>query len=135
MQIAAPLHAAHPLDQLAGQFEHWRQTRSHPHERLPEPLWAQAVALTSALAPSRVAKQVRLRGNDLKTQLRKRQGTPDVGPAPRGCVEVPPAPPVPQECGGLESEWHRTDGTRMRMHAPDASLPLAAIVQSFVEAR
>lgn len=135
MQIAAPLHAAHQLDQLAGQFEHWRQTRAHPHERIPEPLWAQAVALTAARSPSRVAKQLRLRGNDLKKQIRQRQGTPDVGPAPRGFVEVPPAPPVPPERGGLEIEVHRTDGTCMRLHLPDASLPLAAIVQSFVEAR
>ena len=30
MKIESPLHAEHQLDQLAGQFEHWRQTRTHP---------------------------------------------------------------------------------------------------------
>jgi hypothetical protein len=30
MKIATPLHTDHQLDQLAGQFEHWRRTRSHP---------------------------------------------------------------------------------------------------------
>ena len=45
MKIDTPLHADHQLDQLAGQFEHWRQTRAHPRERIPEPLWEQAVAL------------------------------------------------------------------------------------------
>ena len=66
MQIESPLHAEHQLDQLAAQFEHWRQTRTHPSERFPQALWDQAVALASALPPSRVAKQLRLRLTDLK---------------------------------------------------------------------
>ena len=37
MKIATPLHTDHQLDQLAGQFEHWRQTRSHRGERIPQP--------------------------------------------------------------------------------------------------
>ena len=43
------LHADHQLDQLAGQFEHWRQTRSHPGERIPQHLWDQAAALARVL--------------------------------------------------------------------------------------
>ena len=41
MKIEPPLHAEHQLDQLAGQFEHWRQTRTHPSERF-QALWDQA---------------------------------------------------------------------------------------------
>ncbi len=37
------------VDQLAGQFERWRQTRSHPADRIPQPLWDQAVALSTVL--------------------------------------------------------------------------------------
>lgn len=59
MKIKTPLHADHQLDQLAGQFELWRQRRPHPRARLPQELWDQAVALTSALSPSRVAKHLR----------------------------------------------------------------------------
>jgi hypothetical protein len=55
MKIESPLHAEHQLDQLAGQFEHWRQTRTHPSERFPPALWDQAVAVAAALPPSRVA--------------------------------------------------------------------------------
>jgi hypothetical protein len=40
-----------------------------------------------------------------------------------------------QGFGSLEVELHRTDGARLRIHSPDASLPLAAIVHSFLEAR
>jgi hypothetical protein len=57
MKIETPLHAEHPLDQVAGQFAHWRQTRTHPGERLPQALWDHAVPLASALPPARVAKQ------------------------------------------------------------------------------
>ena len=59
MKLNTPLHADHQLDQLSGEFGHWRQSRSHPHERIPEPLWEHAVALTSTLSPSRVAQHWR----------------------------------------------------------------------------
>ena len=69
MTIQTPLHAEHQLDQLAGQFAHWRQTRTAPLVRIPHELWDHAVALAAALPPSRVAKQLRLRLADLKKQM------------------------------------------------------------------
>ena len=139
MKIDALLHTEHQLDQLAGQFEHWRQRRLHLHERIPEPLWEQAVALTATLSPSRVAKHLRLRVSDLKAQITKRQGataaqTPPYSASP-SFVEVPQPPVPPLGLGGLEVELYRPDGARLRMHSPDASLPLAIIIHSFLEAR
>ena len=139
MQIDTPLHADHQLDQLSGQFEHWRQTRSHPHERIPDPLWDQAVALTLTLSTSRVAKHLRLGVRDLKQQIAKRQSLaaaqmPTPPQTPPGFVEVPPLPAPNPGFGSLEVELQRTDGARLRIHSPDASLPLAAIVHSFLEA-
>ena len=58
MTIQTPLHAEHQLDQLAGQFAHWRQTRPHPHSPIPSALWAHAVALTAVVPLSRVATQL-----------------------------------------------------------------------------
>src|SRR5215471_18662434 len=69
MKLETPLHAEHQLDQLAAQFEHWRQTRTHPGERFPQALWDQAVAVAATLPPARVAKQLRLRLTDLKKQM------------------------------------------------------------------
>jgi len=139
MQIDTLLHTEHQLDQLAGQFEHWRQSRSHLHDRIPNPLWEQAVALTATLSPSRVAKHLRLRVSDLKEQITKRQGTTAAQRPPHAAspsfVEVPQQPVQPQGLGGLEVEVHRPDGARLRMHSPDASLPLAIIIHSFLEAR
>jgi hypothetical protein len=135
MTIDSRLHADHQLDQLAAQFEHWRQHRSHAHERIPTPLWDQAVALTETLAPSRVATHLRLGVADLKKQIALRHGDP--APAtPVGFVEVPPPPASPHGRGGFEVELQRMDGARLRIHAPAAAaLPLAAMVQSFLEAR
>ena len=98
MQNTTPLHADHALDQLAGQFAHWRQTRTHPSAgRIPQPLWEQAVALAATLPPSRVAKQLRLRLGDLKKQMGRRDAAPVVrNPASLGFVEVPVAPAGPQ---------------------------------------
>ena len=135
MKIDTPLHADHLLDQLAAQFEHWRQSRSHPHDRIPEPLWDQAVVLTQTLSPSRVAKHLRLRASDLKNQITKRQGQAMPMPAPSGFVEVPKPSAQPQVLGGIAGALSRPDGARLRMHSPAASLPLATIIHSFLEAR
>ncbi len=136
MKIDTPLHADHQLDQLSGQFAHWRQHRSHPYERIPDPLWDQAVALTATLSASRVAKHLRLGVKDLKQQIERRQSKAAAQmPIAPGFVEVPSPPAPTQGFGSLEVELQRTDGARLRMHSSDASLPLAAIVQSFLEAR
>ena len=87
------LHADHQLDQLAGQFEHWRQTRAHPSERIPQSLGDQAVALARVLPHTRVAHHLRLSSNDLKKRMAAQfESTPAT---PAGFVEVPPAPLAP----------------------------------------
>jgi hypothetical protein len=111
MTITTPLHAEHQLDQLAGQFAHWRQTRTHPYGRIPHILWEQAVALTAALPPSRVAQQVRVRLADLKKQMAARQeATAAVSPLPLGFLEVPSAP-----------SWHRSTAGSPRDLTPPIS--------------
>ena len=126
MKIETPLHAEHQLDQLSGQFEHWRQTRSHPSERIPQRLWDQAAALARVLPRTRVAQHLRLSSNDLKKQMAA-QPEPNAAASATtaGFVEVPPAIYSPQAPSVTEIE--------LRLHAPDTSL--ATIVQSFLEAR
>jgi hypothetical protein len=134
MKIDSPLHAEHQLDQLAGQFEHWRQQRTHPGERFPQALWDDAVALASALPPSRVAKQLRLRLTDLKKQMATpHAASPAPPPMPLGFVEVPSGPSWPQPTGAIQLELSRADGTRLYIHAPTAALPLETLVRAFLE--
>jgi hypothetical protein len=136
MKIETPLHAEHQLDQLAAQFEHWRQTRTYPGERFPQALWDQAVAVAATLPPARVAKQLRLRLIDLKKQMATPPAAPPAGhPLPLGFVEVPSAPAEPQPAGMTEIELSRADGTRLCIHTPMAALMLEALVRAFVEGR
>ena len=126
MKSKTPLQAEHQLDQLAGQFAHWRQTRIHPRSRIPQALWDQAVALTSALPPSRVAKHLRLGMTDLKKQMA-------VPSTLLGFVEVPTVPSWPQATPTTQIELHRADGTRLSIRSPESTLPLVALVRAFLE--
>ena len=135
MQIDTPLHADHQLDQLAAQFEHWRQHRAHSHERIPKHLWDQAVALTETFAPSRVATHLRLGVADLKKQMALRQPEPVQNDVALGFVELPPAPVAPASRQGFALDLQRADGARLRLEAPTcAALAVGAIVQRFLEA-
>ena len=131
MKIATPLHTDHQLDQLAGQFEHWRRTRSHPSERIPQRLWKQAAALARVLPYSRVAQHVRVSPSDLK----KHMATPnDSKPAiPPRFVEVPPTPAWSSATQAMEIELERPDGARLRLRCPPSPSPVAAWVRAFVE--
>jgi hypothetical protein len=96
MNLKTPLHTDHHLDQVAGQFAHWRQHRSHPSERIPQDLWEQAAALAMILPDSYVAKPVRRSPSDLKQQMMAQQGPTFRAPAPAwSFIEVPPAPEHP----------------------------------------
>jgi hypothetical protein len=131
MKIATPLHTDHQLDQLAGQFEHWRRTRSHPSERIPQRLWKQAAALARVLPYSRVAQHVRVSPSDLK----KHMATPHASkPAtsPR-FVEVPPTPARSSATQVMEMELERPDGARLRLRCPESTLSVTALVQAFLE--
>src|SRR2546430_7343659 len=119
MTLNTPLHAEHQLDQLAGQFAHWRQTRPHPYGRIPQSLWDQAVALAAALPPSRVAQQLRLRVADLKKQIERRHAAlPALASRSLGFVEVPSTPAWPPAPAGIQLELSRPDGTVV--HLPNA---------------
>jgi hypothetical protein len=136
MKIDTPLHTDHQLDQLAGQFEHWRRTRSHPSERIPQRLWDQAAALARVLPYSRVAQHVRVSPSDLK----KHMATPHdsrsaASSTPPPFVEVPPAPAWFSATQAMEIELERPDGARLRLRCPEATSPVAVLMRAFLEAR
>jgi hypothetical protein len=105
------LHVDHQLDQLAGQFEHWRQTRSPPSERLPKRLWKQAAALARVLPYSRVAQHVRVSPSDLKKHMpTPRDSTSATSPR---FVEGPPLLARSPATQVMELELERPDGARL----------------------
>jgi hypothetical protein len=135
MSINTPLHTDHQLDQLAKQFENWRQNRSHPSERIPQTLWNQAAALATELPSSRVAPHLRLSPSDLnKHMVAQPQSTSRLPVPALSFVEVPMAPEYPMVKSGTEIELQRADGARLHLHSDDVTLPLAALVRAFLEA-
>jgi hypothetical protein len=131
MQIETPLHTDHQLDQLAGQFEHWRRTRSHPSARLPKRLWQQAAALARVLPYSRVAQHVRVSPSDRKKHLATpRDSKPATSPR---CVEVPPTLAGAPATQGMEMERERPDGARLRLRCSESPSSVTAWGQAFLE--
>jgi hypothetical protein len=134
MKIETPLHTDHQLDQLAGQFEHWRRTRSHPSERIPQRLWDQAAALARVLPYSRVAQHVRVSPSDLKKHMATQHGSRSAASStPPPFVEVPPAPAWFPATQAMEIELERPDGARLRLRCPESTSPVAVLVRAFLE--
>jgi hypothetical protein len=112
MNIQTPALSTDPqLDQPAGQFEHWRQHRSHPSERIPQALWDQAAALATVIPYSRVAKQLRRSPSDLKKQMLTPQHLTCRTPVPTlSVIEVPAVSQPPAAHLETEIELERADG-------------------------
>jgi hypothetical protein len=128
------LHADHQLDQLAGQFEHWRQSRSHPSERIPQHLWDQAAALAQVLPRSRVAQHLRISPSDLNTHIATRHdATPATPRTPPPFVEVPSIPACSLATATVEIDLERPDGARLHLRCPESTAPVAALVRAFLE--
>ena len=134
MTTELSLQAEAALADLAEQFERWRQSRATGQERIPPPLWEQAVALAAVLPCAQVARRLRLRSTD----LRKRGlagpaavATEVAGPIP-DFVEVT-APWLGSAAPGAALiEVERPDGARLRVRYRDAP-PLAAVLGAFLE--
>ena len=127
-------HAEAALAELAEQFERWRQTRATGQERIPPRLWDQAVALSTVLPCSRVARGLRVRSTDLRKRalVKPASGTTEgTGPTP-AFVELSVPWPGPATPGITLIEVERPDGARLRVQYRDAP-PLAAVLRAFLE--
>ena len=133
MTAYTPLHTHPQLEQLAGEFEHWRQHRSHPGERIPQHLWEQAVTLARVLPRSRVAQHLRVSPSDLNKHMATLNGSkPDALPTPPRFIEVPP-PALPPATPAMEIALERADGARLRLRCSESTVPVAALVRAFLE--
>lgn len=121
------------LSRLAGRFEHWRRTRTSRQERIPDALWAEAVALAQTLPVGRVARRCRLSPSDLRARCHTHPPTLSTPLSP-AFVELPVAQMSPPPAGELMLvELERPDGARMRLRYHHAPPPLAQLVSAFLE--
>jgi hypothetical protein len=128
--------AEQALAELAEQFTHWRQSRASRHERIPAPLWDQAVALSQVLPNGQVAKALRLSATDLKNRRLAQQATV---PSPAPEIDSPFIEVTPAGAGWragpstTQVELERPDGLRLRIRAGAGSVELGELVRVFVE--
>ena len=131
MQPLSPTQAEEALTQLTRHFAQWRQNRRTPRGRIPQGLWAQAVALTTTLSVTRVAHQLGLTPHALKKRLAAVNSLAAPLPSPQvpHFVEVAAAWRTP----ATEVEVQRPDGTRLRITYSDASPTLVPLLQTFLD--
>jgi len=123
------------LSQVAQQFAQWRQSRANPRgSRIPESLWAEAIALAEVLPPTRVARHLGLKPYALKRR-RGDPGRPPVTPHLAHTAAFVEVSPEPREVTTTEVELQRPDGTRLRITYHDAAPALAPLLHVFLEPR
>lgn len=125
---------------LAERFAHWRATKKHRGDPIPEALWAQVRSLSQVLPQRQICRVLRLSDRDVQ----KRLGV-DVSPTPR-----PPTPTQPitfidmteavsthtsTSTAVTEVAVERPDGARFQLHYRGDVAQLAPLVQSFLMAR
>jgi hypothetical protein len=131
MPPLSPAQAEEALMQLTQHFAQWRQSRRTPRGRIPQELWARAIALTATLPVTRVAHQLALTPHALKTRRAVLNGTaPPLPPAQLPhFVEVAPAWRTP----ATEVEIQRPDGARLRILYSEAAPALVPLLHTFLE--
>ncbi len=123
------------LHEVVQQFAQWRQSRTNPHgSRIPEALWAEAIALAEALPLTRVARHLKLKPHALKRR-RGDHGRPPATPRPAQSPAFVEVTPEPRPVAATEVEIQRPDGTCLRITYGDTAPALVSLVQAFLEPR
>ena len=122
------------LEEVAEHFEHWRRTKKRG-ERIPQPLWDEAIELVETHGVSRVTRTLRLSATDLN----KRRGIvgasqPRQTPvAETPFVEVEPVHIPVTDAEAMWMELERPDGMRLRIR-PTQGVDMLALVERFMGA-
>jgi len=113
MQPLSPAQTEEALTHLTHHFAQWRRSRRTPRGRIPQELWAQAVALTATLSVTRVAHQLGLTPHALKKRCAALNSRASPLPPTQvpSFVEVAAAWRTPV----TEVEIQRPDGMRLRI--------------------
>lgn len=135
MTFPSPPQTEEQLQEVAEQFAQWRQRRPNPRgARIPEALWAKAIALADVLPPTRVARHLGLKPHALKRR-RGTHGQPSGLPQPSQPPAFVEVTPQSRPLVATEVEIQRPDGARLRITYSEKAPALAALVQAFLEPR
>jgi hypothetical protein len=137
MSMQTVSQAEQALAELAERFSHWRRNRTNAHERIPAPLWDQAVALSRVLPNGQVAKALGLGATDLRKRRLAQQAR--LPPIQAPGTEAPFIEVTPERQGwvggpsGTHVELERPDGLRMHIRYGSEPAGLSEVVRAFVE--
>lgn len=133
--MKAPIESPLTLEEVAEHFAQWRR-RKQKGDRIPEPLWSEAIGLLGTYGVSQVTRTLRLSGTDLN----KRRGQIGAGQRRQGAggetafVEIDPLvmdqAPGP-EASAVWMELERPDGLRLRIR-PTGGAEMLALVERFM---
>ncbi len=122
------------LEEVAEHFEHWRKSKKRG-ERIPQPLWDEAIELVQTHGVSQVTRTLRLSATDLNKRrgiVRANQGRQSPV-AEAAFVEVEPVQPPVADAEAVWMELERPDGMRLRIR-PTRGLDMLALVDRFMGA-
>jgi hypothetical protein len=117
------------LEEVAEHFAQWRSHKKQG-ERIPEPLWCEAMGLLCDYPITRVVRTLRLSATDLKKHQRELSDTKNLqetGSA-QGFVEVDRSligPALSPVASPVVIELHRPDGLRLRVECASGADMLA----------
>ena len=135
MTLLSPTRAEAHLSQVARQFARWRQSRTHRRgARIPEALWAEAIARADVLPPTRVARHLKLKPHALKRR-RGEQGRPTMSSRPVCSTAFVEVTSPPRQIATTEVELQRPDGLRLQITYHDAAPALTPLLHTFLESR
>ena len=122
------------LEEVAEHFERWRRNKKKG-DRIPQPLWDEAIGLVETHGVSRVTRTLRLSATDLNKRrgivgTRQRRQAPV---AEAAFVEIEQTPIAVPDSEAMWMELERPDGMRLRIR-PSQGVDLLALVERFMGA-
>lgn len=131
--MTAPNRSALTLETVAEHFAQWRETKA-ARERIPEPLWREAIELLDTYRISQITRTLRLSGSDLNKRRRQLTSPPPADAQEGRHTFVELETPLINPASAKVTPWlelQRPDGLCMRLHAGDRD-DLLALVDRFI---
>jgi hypothetical protein len=120
------------LEEVAEHFERWRRYKKKG-DRIPQPLWDEAIGLVETHGVSRVTRTLRLSATDLNKR-RRIVGTRQRRQAPvaeAAFVEIEHTPIAAPDAQTQWMELERPDGMRLRIR-PSRGVDMLALLERFM---
>jgi hypothetical protein len=132
--MKAPMESPLTLEEVAEHFKQWRSVKKKG-ERIPEPLWNEAVGLVGTCGVWPVARTLRLSGRDLNKRrgllgTGRRRRVPDGATAFVELDRTLVGQALGRDANAPWMELERPDGLRLRIQGAD----LLALVERFMRA-